>query len=142
MSPVAEGIVDTDRTLSRSNAPASRVLIVEDDYIQGIEAEAALVEGGLEVVGITNSVAEAVSLAKAKRPDLVLMDVRLGGAREGIDAALAIFWATGIRCVFATAHADPRTRSLAAPANPFGWLPKPYSAGDLVAIVRKALSKP
>ena len=67
------------------------------------------------------------------------MDVRLGGERDGIDAALELFGSHGIRCVFATAHYDPRTRARADPAAPLAWVPKPYTMAALIVAIRRAL---
>jgi CheY-like chemotaxis protein len=134
-------VVAADSTTPEGPSQHWRVLIVEDNFLEATFAEEALTEVGIQVIGITNSLADSVGIAKTQRPDLIVMDVQLGAGREGIDAALAILWATGIRCIFATAHADARTRSRAAPANPFGWLAKPYTGSDLVGMVRKALSQ-
>lgn len=131
-SPGGEGVGEkTDET--------ARVLIVEDDYLAAMDMEAALTEAGYQIVGFANTAEEAVRLAQAERPALVVMDIRLNGPRDGVDAALEIFKTSGVRCIFATAHHTPQTRSRAEPASPLGWLPKPYSSASLVAIVRRAL---
>jgi two-component system, response regulator PdtaR len=140
------GEAERDVTGTSSGMPHAqrlegRVLIVEDEYVQALQNETTLKDAGLTVVGIANSVLEAVAVAKAERPDFVLMDIHLIGPREGIDAAMAIFWATGIRCIFATAHADPRTRALAAPAQPLGWVEKPYPPAQLLAVATRGLAE-
>jgi DNA-binding NarL/FixJ family response regulator len=68
------------------------------------------------------------------------MDIRLAGERDGIDAARQLFSEFGIRCIFATAHDDAGTRARAEPFAPLGWLPKPYTASSLVALVAEAVS--
>jgi DNA-binding NarL/FixJ family response regulator len=83
---------------------------------------------------------EAVRLAKSESPTLAIMDIRLIGKADGVDAALEIFRETGIRCIFATAHHDARMRSRAEPAAPLGWLPKPYGAHALVAMVEHVVA--
>ena len=45
----------------------------------------------------------------------------------------------GIRCIFASAHADAATRKLAERAHPLGWLDKPYTGGQLISTVRECL---
>jgi DNA-binding NarL/FixJ family response regulator len=118
----------------------NRILIVEDDYLVGSQMELALSEAGLEPVGLVNTAEEAVEAAVAGRVALVVMDIRLAGRRDGVDAAIELFAKHGIRCVFATAHADPAVRERAKSANPLGWLQKPYSMASLVETVRKALA--
>jgi two-component system, response regulator PdtaR len=125
----------------RSNsATPGRILIVEDDYLVAIEMEGRLVEAGYEVVGTAGSAEEAISLARAHNPDLAIMDIRLAGLRDGVDAAVELFREHGTRSIFATAHDDPRTRRRAAAAEPLGWLRKPYSPDDLIAAVKAALA--
>lgn len=118
-----------------------RLLVVEDDYFAAIELEAGLLESGFEVVGIANTADEAVRLAQAERPLLALMDIRLAGMRDGVDAALEIFAAHGIRCIFTTAHHDAGTRIRAQHASPLGWLPKPYTLDSLLTLVRLAVAE-
>jgi two-component system, response regulator PdtaR len=121
----------------QSGLPA-RVLIVEDDYLIAMQMEAALSDAGFDVTGVASSAEEALELAAARRPALAVMDVRLGGRRDGIDAALELFGSLGIRCVFATAHYDARVRARAQPAAPLAWVPKPYAMPALVGAVQRA----
>jgi DNA-binding NarL/FixJ family response regulator len=116
-----------------------RILVVEDEYLVASEIEAELVAAGFEVPGLARTADEAVRLALSLRPTLVIMDIRLAGRRDGIDAALEIFRSSGIRSIFATAYGDPRTRARAEAAFPLGWLTKPYTALSLLAAVRQAL---
>jgi DNA-binding NarL/FixJ family response regulator len=130
-----------DPGMGSAAASAARVLVVEDDHIVSMDIEHTLTEAGFVVVGIAASAAQALALAHAERPDLALMDIRLLGQRDGIDAAMDIFKETGIRCIFATAHCDAATRDRAQAAQPLGWLSKPYAPGALVQTVRDALSR-
>lgn len=122
---------EVGRSPQRS-ADISKVLIVEDDFLIAMELEAALVDAGLDVIGVAASAEEAVSLAAAHLPTIVIMDIRLAGRRDGIDAALELFRDYGIRSVFASAHYDEDARRRAAPANPLGWIEKPYVVKSMV----------
>jgi two-component system, response regulator PdtaR len=119
-----------------------RILIVEDEYLVSMELEARLSEAGFEVVGVATTASEALRLAVAERPVLIVMDIRLAGRQDGIDAAVRIYNTTGIRCIFATAHAEPQIRERAKAASPIGWLSKPYQFDALVAMIREALREP
>jgi two-component system, response regulator PdtaR len=123
---------------ARSTA-AERILLIEDDYLVATQVEAALIEAGFEIAGVASSADEAIELAASRRPLLCVMDIRLAGARDGIEAAIEIFKAHGIRCIFATAHADPEARMRATKAAPLGWLQKPFSMTSIVAAVRGAV---
>lgn len=118
-----------------------RVLVVEDDFLVATEMDVALQIAGFVVVGVAATADEAIALARDTRPDLAIVDIRLYGARDGVDAALIMFRDHAIRSIFATAHADAAVRARAAPASPLGWLQKPYSMPLLVDTVRQALAQ-
>ena len=126
---------------ARDTSKPLSVLIVEDDFLVALAAEAALREAGFEVAGVAASADEAIAEAAANHPSLVIMDVRLAGRRDGIDAAIELFREHGIRCVFATAHADTEAHLRAKPARPLGWLQKPYSMLELVGLMRQMADK-
>ncbi len=122
-----------------ARAEAARVLVVEDDFLVATEVESALSNAGFDVIGIANSADEALQLAASEHPLLAVMDIRLNGPRDGIDAALDLFAVHGIRSIFATAHQTADARGRAHPARPIAWLPKPYTMRALVAMVRQAV---
>jgi two-component system, response regulator PdtaR len=130
-----------DRRAGKATREAVRILIVEDDFIAAIDMEAVLTEAGYQVAGIADRADEAARMAKSESPTLVIMDIRLIGKPDGVDAALEIFRETGIRCIFATAHHDARMRARAEPAAPLGWLPKPYAPHALLAMVERAVGE-
>lgn len=91
------------------------ILIVEDDFLIAMEAESALIAAGFQISGIAATAEEAISLARAHKPAIAIMDIRLAGRRDGIDAAGDLYREIGVRCVFATAHDDQQTRARATP---------------------------
>jgi DNA-binding NarL/FixJ family response regulator len=122
-------------------AAKPRILLVEDDYLVGMEIEAGLRDAGCEVIGVAVTAEQAVMLAEAGRPRLVVMDIRLAGDRDGIDAALEIHRRLGIRSLFASAHGDEDVRARATAAEPLGWIGKPYRVPALVRAVKDALGR-
>lgn len=131
--------MQTPRQHKPHEAVRGRVLVVEDEFLIASAVESDLSEGGFEVVAVANTADDAVKLAREARPDLVIMDIRLVGGRDGVDAALEIFGETGIRCIFATAHADAQSKARAVAASPLGWLQKPYGREGLIGAVEHAL---
>ncbi|HEX8482566.1 MAG TPA: response regulator [Allosphingosinicella sp.] len=125
-----------DRAQPASSPP---ILLVEDDFLVSMEMETGLLDAGYAVVGIAATAEDAVALALEHRPALVVMDIRLAGDRDGIDAAVEIFRTVGIRSIFASAHGDTRTRARAEAARPLGWVAKPYRVETLVKAVEEAL---
>jgi two-component system, response regulator PdtaR len=122
-----------------TSGSAPRILVVEDDYFVALDLEGALRAAGLEVVGPVPTAEEALALAKTEKPVLAVMDIRLAGAKDGIDAALELYRELGLRCIFASAHVEPPYRQRAAAAEPLGWVQKPYTIGAVVAAVKQAL---
>ena len=119
--------------------PKGRVLVVEDDVPLSTVVEDVLTYEGYAVVGTARSAEEAISMAVAHGPDLVLMDIRLLGDSDGIAAAGQILKRTGIRCLMATGQTDAKTKERAALVQPLGWLPKPYGNEEVVQAVADAL---
>lgn len=117
-----------------------RLLLIEDNPLIVEMMETALIEEGFRVVGIADNADRAVKLARLYHPDLAITDIRLSGPRDGIQAALQILQETGARSIFATGYLDTVTAGRCALARPLGWLTKPYTAAELVAAVRQAMS--
>ncbi|MHC2626363.1 DNA-binding NarL/FixJ family response regulator [Bradyrhizobium huanghuaihaiense] len=140
-SPDDKVTPDTDEA-SGAVTQQGRVLIVEDDFLIAMQAETALLDAGFQVTGIATTAEEALAMAREHKPALVIMDIRLAGRRDGVDAAGDLFRELGLRCVFATAHDDLLTRARAEPFAPLGWLSKPYTMGSLTSLVREALARP
>ena len=97
-----------------------RILIVEDERIVAMDVRGALADLGYEVVGIAASCADALAKAEALRPDLVLMDVRLDGATDGIATAALLRERHAVPIVYLTANADPTTLGRALAGAPGG----------------------
>lgn len=120
---------------------APRILVVEDQYFVAVDCELNLRSGGFECVGLATTAKQAVDLAEQLRPDLIIMDIRLASAADGVDAAIVIHERLGIRSIFASGHADAKIRQLAQRAQPLGWLDKPYTCGALIEAVHEGLAE-
>ena len=130
---------EKSRSFEGKSGP-TRVLIAEDDFLVAMQMEETLSAAGLLVVGVAVTADEAIDLARREHPILVVMDVRLGGKRDGIDAARELLQQFNVRCLFATANDDPFTRERAEAYAPLGWLTKPYTMASLLAAVAAALA--
>jgi CheY-like chemotaxis protein len=108
-------------------ARSLRVLIVEDEFFISLYTKQLLQVLGHVVVGIAVSADQAIHLAEQERPDVVLMDIRLVGWRDGIEAAEEIRKRLGIGSIFVTANTDPQTRQRALASQPLGFLEKPLT---------------
>ena len=93
------------------------------------------------VPSVISSGEEAVQLAAELNPDLVLMDIRLVGDTDGIDAARQIRDRLDVPVVFLTAYADETTRQQAKMTEPYGYLLKPVEQRALQTVVEVAVHK-
>jgi len=137
--PLVFSRADTSGGSEERPEKSHRILVVEDDFLIAIEIETALSEAGFAVAGIAATAEEALEMAGSRSPTLAVMDIRLAGKKDGVDAARDLFSRHGIRCILATAHGDQEVRRRAIPARPLAWLQKPYMAASLVEAVGKAL---
>ncbi|HEU4655144.1 MAG TPA: response regulator [Steroidobacteraceae bacterium] len=129
----AQGMTATTR--------APRILVVEDQYFVALDCEQQLAAAGFDCVGVATTAASALDLAEREKPDLIVMDVRMSSNADGVEAAIVIYERFGIRCIFATGHADENIRREAARARPLGWVEKPYSADRLIAQIYRGLEE-
>ena len=118
-----------------------RILVVEDEAIVARDIRLQLTRLGYEVVGHAARGVEAIALATALRPHLVLMDIQLAGVMDGIAAAQTLRSELGIPVVFLTAFAADETLERAKLTEPFGYILKPFSERDLRTVLTMALYK-
>jgi PAS domain S-box-containing protein len=120
---------------------SARILIVEDDRIVARDIEHQLMRIGHSVVGMTGRGEDALPLALSTQPELVLMDIRLEGTVDGVDAAEQIRRHCHVPVVFLTAYADDETVRRASLTEPFGYLLKPFEDTQLRTVIEMALYK-
>jgi DNA-binding NarL/FixJ family response regulator len=117
-------------------------LIVEDEVNLALELEDAMSALGFYVCGLAATKSRAQSLAMSDSPDVVLMDVRLEGGREGIEAARWVREVCHAEVVFITAHTDSETlRRIQQQVPGAQVLPKPVSHTRLAEAVAAVASK-
>lgn len=123
------------------NVEGCGVVIVEDDMLIGMALSMMLSDMGMEVRGQAVTAAEAVSVTETCRPDLVLMDVRLKGEGDGVDAAQHIHRTMkGTKVVFITGSRERETIARIQEDHPAGLLIKPITQAQLEATVRAVLA--
>jgi len=118
-----------------------KILIVEDEFVTGLEVRAHLEDLGYEVLDILDNGEEAVKKARELLPDIMIMDITLKGEMTGIEAADIIRKELNIPIVYLTAHSDEATVQKAVYSEPFGYLIKPFEERALYTTIRMALYK-
>jgi len=116
-----------------------QILIVEGDAIVGSDVGDTLSRCGYGVIGLADSAERALALARARCPDLVLVDLRLGQGAGGIEAARLLRGECGAPVVFMTGFSSEESFKRAREVRPAGFLRKPFSAWELQAAVENAI---
>ncbi|MCG8372044.1 MAG: response regulator [Balneolales bacterium] len=108
-----------------------KVLIVEDDMIISLVIENMVKELGHSVVGKATSGEEAINLALENKPDLVLMDIRLKGEMDGIQAVTAIKEKIDTSVIYLTGNSDRVNYDRAKETDFIDLITKPFTITDL-----------
>jgi CheY-like chemotaxis protein len=123
-------------------APFIRLVLVEDESITAFNVARRLRRLGYQVVAWASSGPQAVEQALTHQPDVVLMDIHLQGAMDGVDAARHIQDSAPIPVVYMSAHADAATvERLQATTQAAGFIPKPIHLPTLHATLQRACSR-
>ena len=117
------------------------ILIVEDEQIVAAGLRKRLQELGYGVPALAATGMEAVQLAERFSPNLVLMDIRLGGEMDGIEAASQIRMRFHLPIVYLTAYSNREVLDRAKVTEPFGYILKPYQDRELQVVIETALYK-
>src|SRR5919204_7061778 len=100
-----------------------RILIAEDETIIRLDLRALLESHGYEVCAEARDGEEAVELARAEKPDLAIMDVKMPRL-DGIEAARRILAERPIPIVMLTAYGQQELVARAVEVGVFGYLVK------------------
>lgn len=118
-----------------------KILIVEDESVVALDIKLQLEDVGYQVLGPVSSGEAAIALVSTCKPDLTLMDIRLAGIMDGIEAAGVLGKEHDVPVIFLTSHSDADTVHRAAETSPYGYLTKPFQIKELRAGIEVALTK-
>jgi PAS domain S-box-containing protein len=116
-----------------------RIMIVEDETILSEYLRDLLTRCGYAVTSIVPFGEKAAEKALQDRPDLILMDIKLRGEMDGIDAAGEIRQQLNVPIVFLTAYADETTLQRVKVTDAFGYVQKPFKEGNLRSAIEVGL---
>lgn len=115
----------------------SDVMIIEDETIIALHIKSIVKEIGHNVVGVSRTHGEAVEMAKAAMPELVLADICLADGSSGIDAVKDILDRMDVPVIFVTAF--PERLLTGERPEPTYLITKPFDAAVLTATIAQAL---
>jgi CheY-like chemotaxis protein len=118
-----------------------KILVVEDEAIIALDIQSILRKIGFGQSEVVHSGEESIQKVAAGRPHLVLMDIKLKGKLDGIQAAHEIFYQYNVPVVYITAFGDEGTLKRANGTARYGFITKPFEETDLQSTIQNALHK-
>lgn len=116
-----------------------RALIVEDEVLIAEELRERLSRLGFSVIGAVDSADDGIAIATRECPDLVLMDIRLRGEKDGVQAAQEIREQVDVSIVYVSAHSDLLTVERAKRTDHDGFILKPFHRRELQSVIEVAM---
>ena len=133
-------ITEPAQPAPRTGAAARRAVVAEDEALIRMDVVETLRDAGFDVVGEAGNGEEAVALAIALKPDVVVMDVKMP-VLDGISAAEQIGKANVAPVVLLTAFSQTELVERARDAGAMAYVVKPFSPADLLPAVEIAISR-
>ncbi len=124
-------------TTANDSMAIQTLMIVEDEALVAILLRDELQEAGYKVLDLTDRHASALEVAKAKKPDLALVNIRLAGRDDGIELSEHLE-AMGIPVLLISGQVS---RASSAKTVAIGSMPKPYDAAEMVLAVAYLLAR-
>lgn len=121
--------------------PEPRILIVEDEGAVADLIGRYLRHSGYQIAGAVGTGEEALAQIASLQPDLLLMDIALGGELDGVQTAELVSARFDLPVVFLTGMADDTTIQRSQSSRAFGYVLKPFRQEDLKSSIDLALSK-
>ncbi len=135
--------VDHDRqTHGRTTGQyMTTILLAEDEGIVAEDLRKQLTRLGYTVCAVVATGEDAVQRAEQEGPDLLLMDIRLNGKMDGVEAVARIHRRRQIPVIYMTAFGDAETLKRAKEVSCFGYLSKPLDLKDLHQAIEAMLGR-
>jgi len=118
-----------------------KILIAEKERIIAIDIKNSLHRMGCEVMEILSSGEEVIRKVKEEKPDLILMEITLEGALDGIETAEIISSKYDIPVIYLTAYSDRETLQRAKITEPYGYLIRPFDSREIEIAIEMAFIK-
>jgi putative two-component system response regulator len=119
----------------------SKIFVVEDELITAENIRESLTQSGYRVTGVAGTGEEALRLIAGEPPELVLLDIKLKGAMDGIEVANRINVDFDMPVIFLTAFSDSEIVERAKETLSYGFLIKPFETRELISNIEIAIEK-
>lgn len=119
----------------------ARVLVVEDEHVQSLLLQRLLQSHGHMICGVADTADAAVAIAKQRRPDIILMDVRLADGTDGIAAAKKIAKEQPCILIFVTGYPDGPNMARMNALSPAAIIAKPTLPEVIIKVIDEAAQR-
>jgi len=117
----------------------AKILIVEDEAIIALSTKKSLEKMGHTKIIIVDNGEKAVQYVRENQPDLILMDLKINGAMDGIETVQEIRKFSEVPVIYTTGNSDPKAKERAANTSKSEFLSKPIESTQLLAALQKFL---
>ncbi len=118
-----------------------KILLVEDNKTIAKFVKLALTQEGYSVCAVAGSGEKAIELANSTHPDLILMNIKLEGRIDGVEACEEIKKINDIPVIFVSAYTDSEIITKAKRCDPRDYVVKPFKVRGLLKRVAKEINK-
>jgi len=139
MESLTQSLVQTSSDMSLITG--TRVIIVEDEAVVALHIRQELTKLGYTVAGTATAGEQALKMIEEVFPDIILMDIHIQGAIDGIETASRIPRYLHVPIIFLTAYSEDVTLKRAGETHPYGYLIKPFLDRELHATIKMALMR-
>ncbi len=124
---------------SECTSNSYKILVVEDEAIIAMDIEFILRKLGFSHLEVVDTGEESIQKVAVDKPHLVLMDIKLKGKIDGIEAAQHIFYEYNVPVIYITAYGDENTLERANGSARYGYITKPFEETELQSTIQSAL---
>jgi DNA-binding response OmpR family regulator len=115
----------------------TKILIVEDEAVVSLFLKVQLVKRGYFVSGQVATGEDAIQAVQKEEPDIILMDIHLGGKIDGLQAASAIRQFSNVNIIAMTGYEDEELRIAVDKLTSSAILIKPVSIKDIIIVIEQ-----
>ncbi len=119
----------------------TKILIVEDEIVAAMDLKSEVENLECEVTDMVHTQKRVLNSITNNKPDIILMDIKLGKNKDGIEIVKLIQQTQKIPIVYITAFSDDATMQRAFSTNPLGYIVKPFKPDELKTNIQLAIYK-
>lgn len=118
-----------------------KILILEDEIIVAKNMDIMLSKNGYYICGVASNYDDAKNMYEIDQPDIVISDIRIKGQKTGVDFVQEVVANSITPVIFITSYSDEETLKFVSQVKSFGYITKPFTKEQLLAVVSIAANR-